>query len=190
MEEINQEIKTCLGVLQRGGLILYPTDTVWGIGCDATNEIAVSKIFKLKKRELSTSVLVLLDHEGKLLSYVKEVPEAAWDLIEFSQKPLTIVYDSAKNLAKNVIAKDGTVGIRITRDEFCKRLIEKFRKPIVSTSANISGVPVPANFDSIDPEIISGVDYVVNLRQHEKANATPSTIIRLKVNGEFKMIRK
>ena len=189
MEDLNQEIKTCIEVLQRGGLILYPTDTVWGIGCDATNEKAVDKVFKLKRREGSKSVIVLLDHEGKLLSYVQDVPETAWDLIEFSKRPLTIVYDSAKNLASNVIAEDGTAGIRITRDEFCKRLIEKFRKPIVSTSANISGEAVPGRFDNIDPVIINGVDYVVNLRQSEKMDALPSTIIRLKRNGEFKFIR-
>lgn len=189
MEELNQEIKNCIDVLHKGGLILYPTDTIWGIGCDATNEKAVENVFKLKRREGSKNVIVLLDHEGKLLSYVQEVPETAWDLIEFSKRPLTIVYDGAKNLAANVIAEDGTAAIRITRDEFCKRLIEKFRKPIVSTSANISGQPVPARFENIDSVIQNGVDYVVNLRQSEKMDASPSTIIRLKRNGEFKFIR-
>ena len=187
--EIKDEINKCVDILKRGGIILYPTDTIWGIGCDATNENAVSKIFALKKRSDSKSMIVLLDNEVKLQSYINEIPEVAWDLIEFAEKPLTIIFDGAKNLAKNVIAEDGSVGIRITKDEFCKALIEKFRKPVVATSANISGNPSPGSFAAIDQTIVDGVDYVVNLQQ-EGSNSSPSTIIRLKSNGRFEFVRK
>ena len=190
MEEIITEINKCIDVLRQGGIILYPTDTVWGIGCDATNEDAVAKVYKLKKREDSKSMIILLDNEAKLLSYVREIPQQAWDLIDFSEKPLTIIYPDAKNLARNVIAEDGSIGIRITKDEFCRKLIEKFRKPIVSTSANISGKTAPVDFSSIDKEIQEGVDYVVNLRQNENTISNPSTIIKLGLRGEFKIIRK
>lgn len=187
---MEKEILNAIEILRNGGIILYPTDTVWGIGCDATNENAVAKIFKLKKREDSKSMIVLLDNENKLQSYIREVPEVAWDLIDYAEKPLTIIYYGAKNLAANVIADDGSIGIRITKDEFCKKMIERFRKPVVSTSANISGNEPPATFSEIDETIINGVDYVVNLRQHEKSKSSPSTIIRLKVNGQFEFIRK
>jgi L-threonylcarbamoyladenylate synthase len=190
MEEILTEIKKCVDVLGRGGLILYPTDTIWGIGCDATNESAVEKIFRLKKRSDSKSMIILLDNEVKLQSYVREVPEVAWDLIEFAEKPLTIVYDGGKNLANNLIAQDGSIGIRVTKDDFCKMLISKFRKPIVSTSANISGNEPPPSFSYIDQAIIEGVDYVVNLRQSETSRNSPSSIIKLGAKGELKMIRK
>ena len=190
MEEILKEIRTCNEVLQKGGLILYPTDTIWGIGCDATNGEAVSKIFKLKKREEAKSMIVLLDNEAKLQSYVREVPDAAWDLIEFSEKPLTIIYDHAKNLAPGIIANDGSIAIRITKDEFCRLLIGKFRKPIVSTSANISGNDPPAGFSDIDETIINGVDYVVNLRKDERSKSAASTIIKLGTGGLYKVIRK
>jgi L-threonylcarbamoyladenylate synthase len=187
---IEKEIQNALDVLRKGGIILYPTDTIWGIGCDATNEEAINKIYKLKQRSDNKSMIILLDTEAKLLSYVRQVPEQAWQLIEYAEKPLTIIYPEAKNLPKNIIAKDGTVGIRITKDEFCKKLIEKFRKPIISTSANISGSNSPSNFSEITDEIKSGVDYVVALRQEEKTKSTPSSIIQLGVNGELKFIRK
>jgi len=190
MDELADEIKICVDVLRKGGLILYPTDTIWGIGCDATDEEAVRRIFGLKKRDDSKSMILLLDNEAKLQSYVREVPEMAWDLIECAEKPLTIIYDGARNLASNVIAEDGSVAIRVTKDEFCKKLVERFRKPIVSTSANISGNPPPQSFSDIDETIPDGVDYVVNLRQHETSKASPSTIIRLRVNGQFEFIRK
>ncbi len=176
--------------MRAGGIILYPTDTVWGIGCDATNEQAVAKIYRLKQREDSKSMIILLDNEAKLLSYVREVPEQAWDLMEFAERPLTIIYPDAKNLAKNLIAEDKSIAIRITKDDFCRKLIGKFRKPLVSTSANISGNPTPTAFSDIDKEIIAGVDYVVNLRRDEQASTTPSTIIKLGMGGEFKIIRK
>ncbi|MCX6291507.1 MAG: L-threonylcarbamoyladenylate synthase [Bacteroidetes bacterium] len=188
--EIHDEIKKCLEVLNRGGIILYPTDTVWGIGCDASNEKAISKIYDLKKRDDSKSMIILLDQEARLQSYVEEVPSVAWDLIECADKPITIIYDKAKNVAQNLIAEDGSLGIRVTKDEFCKMLIHKFRKPVVSTSANISGNKPPASFSEIDEAIINGVDYVVNLRQNERMKSSPSTIIKLGRNGEFKMIRK
>ncbi len=187
---MDKEIQNALNILRIGGIILYPTDTIWGLGCDATNEEAVNRIYALKKRADSKSMIILLDNEAKLPSYVRQVPDQAWDLIEYSEKPLTIIYSEAKNLAKNVIAEDGSVGIRVTRDEFCRKLIEKFRKPIVSTSANISGENSPSGFSQIAEEIKAGVDYVVALRQEEKKNPPASTIIKLGVKGEFKIIRK
>ncbi len=189
-EEIGIEINKCIEVLKTGGLILYPTDTIWGIGCDATNEKAVEKIFSLKKRAEKKSMVILLDNEMKLQSYIREVPEVAYDLIEYAENPLTIVYDHAKNLATNVIAEDGSIGIRIIKETFCKKLIERFRKPIVSTSANTSGQSSPLNFSEISDEIKSGVDYIVDLRREERSTNSPSTIIRLKANGEIKFIRK
>lgn len=188
--EMEEEIKKSLEVLKSGGTILYPTDTVWGLGCDATNREAVDKIFKIKQRVESKSLIVLVDNEQKLNKYLKDVPAVAWDLIEFSEKPITIIYPDARGLASNAIAGDGSVGIRLTKDEFCKRLIGKLNKPIISTSANISGQPTPSNFSEISPEIIKSVDYVVNWRQHEKKNPPPSTIIKLAMNGEFTIIRK
>jgi L-threonylcarbamoyladenylate synthase len=190
MSDFNAEIKTTLDVLKKKGIILYPTDTIWGIGCDATCAEAVSRVSQLKKRGSEKSFILLLDEGGRLPSYIKEVPETAWPLIEYSTRPLTIIYDGAKNLPEEVIAEDGSVGIRITNDEFCKRLIGGLRKPLLSTSANISGKPWPASFDEIDPEIINGVDYVVNWRQNEKAEVQPSTIMRLKTGGEIKFIRR
>lgn len=189
MENLHNEIKNCIDVLKSGGLILYPTDTVWGLGCDATNESAVAKIFKLKQRSDSKSLIILIDNENRLLSYVQQVPEQAYQLIEFTEKPLTIVYEGAKNLAGNVINSDGTIGIRVTKDLFCKNLLERFRKPIVSTSANISGQPNPSCFSDINSSIIAGVDYVVNLRQEEKMNPAPSAIIKLGTKGEIQFLR-
>ena len=187
---MEKEILKAFEVLKSGGIILYPTDTIWGIGCDATNEKATKRIYELKKRSDTKSMILLLDNEMKLQSYIREVPENAYDLIEYSEKPLTIIYDDAKNLAPNVIAEDGSVGIRITKDPFCKKLLERFRKPITSTSANISGQNPPGNFSEITEEIKSGVDYIVDLRQEEYSVNLPSTIIRLKTNGEIKFIRK
>jgi L-threonylcarbamoyladenylate synthase len=187
---IEKEIQNALEVLRTGGIILYPTDTIWGIGCDATNEEAVKKIYKLKQRTDSKSMIILLDNDAKLPSYVQQVPEQAWQLVEYSEKPLTIIYPYAKNLAKNVIADDGTIGIRVTKDEFCRKLIEKFRKPVVSTSANISGDAPPSNFSDIKEEIIRGVDYVVALRQEEKTKSAPSTIVQIGLKGEIKFIRR
>ena len=185
------EIKKCLEVLRSGGLILYPTDTIWGIGCDATNEVAVAKVYALKKRNEEKSMIVLVNAEYMLDQYVKEIPKAAFEFIEYIEKPLTIIYPGAINLAKNLVSSDGTIGIRITKDAFCRQLIQQFKKPIVSTSANISGQSAPRSFHEIDEEICSGVDYIVNYRQYEMGNNnTPSTIIKVEVNGVFKILRK
>ena len=186
---MNEEIKKAFEVLRQGGLILYPTDTIWGIGCDATNEAAVQKVFDLKKRVDSKALLVLVDNPVKLDFYVREMPEVAWDLVEFVDKPLTIIYSGARNLAANLLADDGSVGIRVTKEAFSRTLCERYRKAIVSTSANVSGEKSPACFSEISPEIIAGVDYVVDYRQQEKALATPSSIIKLEVNGGVKVIR-
>ncbi|HNS12340.1 MAG TPA: L-threonylcarbamoyladenylate synthase [Bacteroidia bacterium] len=190
MDNLLPEINKAAEVLRAGGIIIYPTDTIWGIGCDATNDDAVKKIFSLKKRVDSKSMIILLESSNRLESYVQRVPEQAWQLIEYSEKPLSIVYDNARNLANSVIAEDGSICIRITKDEFCKKLIGKLRKPIVSTSANLSREKAPANYYEIPESILKGADYVVNLRREEKSNPKPSTIIRLRENGQIEFLRK
>jgi L-threonylcarbamoyladenylate synthase len=185
-----EEINKSLEVLKNGGIILYPTDTIWGIGCDATNEEAVDRIYKLKGRDESKSLICLLDSENKLQSYVQEVPDIAYDLIEYAEHPLTIIFSGAKNLASNVTSKDGSVGIRIVKHAFCQQLIQRFKLPLVSTSANLSGDPAPANFAQISDEIITGVDYVVNLEQDDVTVKRPSTIMKLDASGCFSFIRR
>src|SRR5512133_1028311 len=180
---MHEDIKAAVEILRKGGVILYPTDTIWGLGCDATNADAVSRIYRIKQRDDNKSMLVLLDTPDKLSDYVYEVPEIAYDVIGMANKPLTIIYPGAQNLAENLVAEDGSVGIRITQDEFCSRLIHTLRRPLVSTSANISGKPFPADFSSIEAEIISAVDYVVKYRQDEKKKGKPSGIIKLGING-------
>ncbi len=187
---MHDDIQKAIETLQQGGIILYPTDTIWGIGCDATNPEAVQHIYKLKQREDSKSMLILLDNDAKLNSYMDEVPEMAWDLIELSTKPLTIIYPNAKNLAANLLAEDKSIGIRITGEEFSKKLCQRFKKPIVSTSANISGQASPAHFGEITDEIKNGVNYIVKYRQEETSNPAPSSIIKLGVSGEIKIIRE
>lgn len=187
---MQEEINKALTVLRAGGVLLYPTDTVWGLGCDATNEKAVKRIFEIKKREDVKAMLVLIDNPGKLTSYVDEVPDMAWDLIEITEKPLTIIYPQAKNLAKNLIADDKSVGIRVTSEAFSKRLCEQFKRPIVSTSANVSGDTTPANFSEISESIKSAVDYVVNFRQEEVTKPRPSSIIKLGSGNLFQLIRE
>ncbi len=187
---LKEEIVKALEVLKSGGVILYPTDTVWGLGCDATNPQAVAKIYALKKREDSKSMIILLDTENKLQSYVSDVPDIAYDLMAYTEKPLTIIYSKAKNLASNVISKDGTVGIRIVKHDFCRQLIQRFRKPVISTSANISGDATPANFSEINETIINGVDHVVDLEQESGERKQPSTIMKLEPDGQFAFIRK
>lgn len=189
-ELYREEIKRACDVLYRGGVILYPTDTVWGIGCDATNEEAVRRVYKIKKRVDSKAMLILVDSDVKVDFYVREVPAVAWDLIELADKPLTIIYDGARNLASNLLAEDGSVGIRVTSEEFSKQLCFRFRKAIVSTSANVSGNPSPRCFSEIDDEIKNAVDYVVGVRQDEPAGAAPSGIIKLGAHGEVKVIRR
>ncbi|MCX6267184.1 MAG: L-threonylcarbamoyladenylate synthase [Bacteroidetes bacterium] len=186
---MEEEIKKCIYILQTGGTILYPTDTIWGIGCDATNMVAVDKIYHLKRRMEQKSLIVLLDDAEKLSDYVAAIPEIAGDLIKKADTPLTIIYPEAKNLAKNVIAEDGSVAIRIVRTEFCRRLIHEFGKPIVSTSANISGKNPPLTFRNISDEIILGVDHVVEESMDQIYVLKPSRIIKLEQNGEFTVIR-
>jgi L-threonylcarbamoyladenylate synthase len=186
LEDINQAVK----ILRSGGIILYPTDTIWGIGCDATNPDAVSKIYQLKQREDSKSMLVLIDQPGRIPSYISEMPEIAWDLIELADKPLTIIYPKAKNLAPNLIAPDGSIGIRVVNHEFCKKLIGCFGRPIVSTSANISGKPSPNSFNNIDKEIKEKVDFIVSEEFDNPVSDRPSGIIKLGIKGEIKIIRE
>jgi L-threonylcarbamoyladenylate synthase len=187
---MNEDIKKAIEVLKQGGIILYPTDTIWGIGCDATNEEAVEKLYAIKQRDKSKSMLILLDNPIKLQTYIQEVPDIAWDLIDLTDKPLTIILDGAKNLATNLISNDGSIGIRITAEDFSRELCMRFRKPIVSTSANITGQPTPQSFNQIDPEIFELVDYVVEYRQNEMSKQTPSSIIKLEANGNINIIRK
>jgi len=187
---MKEEIKNAIEVLRAGGVILYPTDTVWGLGCDATNENAVKRIFEIKRRGDTKAMLVLIDNPAKLQSYVDEVPDIAWDLIEFSEKPLTIIYPNAKNLAANLIGKDKTIGIRVTKETFSKQLCAQFRNPIVSTSANISGNATPSSFNQISDDIKTSVDYVVNYRQEELSTPTPSSIIKLGKGNLFQLIRE
>lgn len=189
-ETIREEIKKACEVLQKGGVILYPTDTVWGIGCDATNEEAVKRVYEIKRRADSKAMLVLVDSDVKVDFYVKDVPEVAWDLIQYATKPLTVIYDNARNLAPNLIGEDGSVGIRVTSEEFSKQLCFRFRKAIVSTSANISGEPAPASFGEIQDEIKQAVDYIVGYRQDEPAGAKPSSILKLGKGGVIKIIRE
>ncbi|MGA1227584.1 MAG: L-threonylcarbamoyladenylate synthase [Tamlana sp.] len=183
------EITNTLKILKEGGLILYPTDTIWGIGCDATNEKAVKKIYKLKQREDSKALICLVADERMLKKYVKQIPEAAINIIEVTNKPTTIIYDEAQNLASNLISAEGSIAIRIPDDEFCYWISRKFNGAIVSTSANISGQPIPKSFKEISPEVLKGVDYVVNLH-HEKICNKPSSIIKLSNNGIVKIIRE
>lgn len=187
---LKEEVNKALEILRSGGIILYPTDTIWGIGCDACNAEAVDKVFKLKGRDEAKSMIILLDSENKLPSYIREVPEIAYDLIEYAESPLTIIYSGAKNLAPNTIAPDGTVGIRITRDDFSKQLIERFRKPIISTSANLSNQPSPANFDEISDEIMEGVDLIINWKQDDRTPKKASTIMKLEPDGRFAFLRR
>ena len=186
---MNDDLKKACEVMAAGGLILYPTDTIWGIGCDATNEEAVRRVYELKRRSDHKAMLVLLDSEAKLNGYVSKVPDIAWDLIEVADKPLTIIYSNAKNLAPSLVGEDGSVGIRITREAFSRQLCERFRKPVVSTSANISGEPSPASFSEISEEVKKGVDYIVEYRQDDQTKAKPSSIIKLGDGGLVQVIR-
>lgn len=187
---MNDDIKKALEVLKGGGIILYPTDTIWGIGCDATNAEAVSRIYQIKKREDSKSMLVLMENPALLDRYVDDVPEVAWELVEISTTPLTVIYPGAKNMAKNLIAEDGSIGIRFTKEEFTTKLLQRLRRPLVSTSANISGEKSPAFFDEISDEIKNAVDYVVAYRQDDRTPSTPSSIIKLGPGGRIDIIRK
>ncbi len=197
-----EDLQEALRVLRDGGIIVYPTDTVWGIGCDATNEEAVRRIYALKQREDSKSMLVLLDSAAKLNYYVADIPEAAWTLLEAigdtgtsesrnpeETKPLTIIYPGARNMAKNLIAEDGSVGIRITNEPFSKALCAQLKHPIVSTSANISGHPGAPYFAQIEKEILEGADYVCKFRRDDETPHEPSSIIKVCADNSFRIIR-
>ncbi|MDR2125900.1 MAG: threonylcarbamoyl-AMP synthase [Prevotellaceae bacterium] len=187
---MKNEIKRTVEILKNGGIILYPTDTVWGIGCDATNADAVEKIYRIKRRNDSKSMLVLVDSANRISRYVKQIPNIASDLIELSDSPLTIIYPQAVNLAPNLIAADGTIGIRVAKHEFCKNLIFALNRPIVSTSANISGEKYPQKLDEISLEIRNSVDLMVNRRFEGKPTYKPSAIIKLGLKNEVEVIRK
>ncbi|WP_321370648.1 L-threonylcarbamoyladenylate synthase [uncultured Draconibacterium sp.] len=187
---MHDDLKKAVEVLKSGGIILYPTDTIWGIGCDATNTDAVKRIYDIKKREDSKSMLVLMENPALLDRYIDEVPEVAWELVEISTTPLTVIYRGAKNLAANLIAKDSSVGIRFTKEEFTTKLLQRFRRPIVSTSANISGEKSPAFFYEISEEIKDAVDYIVEYRQDDRTASKPSSIIKLGPGGQIDILRK
>lgn len=187
---IDEEINKAVEFLRKGKTILYPTDTIWGLGCDATNQKAVSRIFKIKKRIEGRSMIVLLDHQDRLTDYVEKVPSIAYELMLNIKSPLTIIYPGGKKLAKNIIAEDGTVAIRIARDEFCQRLVASFGVPVVSTSANISGEPTPLVFNQITNSVKDAVDYIVDYDRDKLRSAKASTLIKVHLNGEFEVLRK
>lgn len=184
-----EDIREAVKVLREGGIILYPTDTVWGIGCDATNPEAVAKIYALKQRAESKSMLVLVDGEAALERVVEEVPDVAWQLIEAAVNPLTIIYDKGKGVAENLLAPDGSLGVRITAEEYSAELCKRLRRPLVSTSANISGKKAPSVFSQISPEILNGVDYVAHFKREETSAPAPSNIIKVGSGGLVKVIR-
>ena len=185
-----EDIKNAVKVLREGGVILYPTDTVWGIGCDATNAKAVAKVYDIKHRDDSKALICLVDSDARLQRYVRNVPAVAWDLLDAAIKPTTVILDDATNLAPNLIAEDGSIALRITREAFSHELCYRFQKASVSTSANISGEPAAQNYRDISEEIINSVDYVCWSRRQEHKPHTPSSIIRLKPDGEVTIIRK
>lgn len=181
--EFQQDVEAALATLHNGGLILYPTDTIWGIGCDATNPVAVEKIYQLKQRANEKAMIVLVADARDLLQYVANVDLAIFDYLESVQKPTTVIYEGAIGLADNLLAEDGSAGIRVVEEPFLKHLIKRFRKPIVSTSANISGEPSPANFNEVGQQIRSGVDYIVEYRQADLTPATPSSVVKWSQEG-------
>lgn len=185
-----QDIAEAVRVIKSGGIILYPTDTIWGIGCDATNPEAVARVYALKQRIDSKALICLLGSDASLGLYVSDVPAVAYDLIEYAERPLTIIYDGARNLAPNLLAEDGSIGIRITKEEFSQTLCMRCKRALVSTSANISGQPSPASFADIAPELLEGVDYVCTSRRNEKPQARPSSILKLSATNEIKIIRE
>lgn len=185
-----QDISEAVRVVKGGGIILYPTDTIWGIGCDATNAEAVARVYAIKQRKDSKALICLLGSDASLSLYVDRVPEVAYDLVELTTKPLTIIYDNARNLAPNLIAEDGSVGIRVTKEEFSQTLCMRCKRALVSTSANISGQPSPACFKEIPAELLDAVDYVCTSRRDEKPQAKPSSIMKLSASNEIKIIRE
>ena len=186
---MSNDIISCIEVLEKGGLILYPTDTIWGIGCDATNEQAVAKIYALKRRNEKKSMIVLLSEEKDILHFTFQKDLTVFDYINKIPKPVTVIYKEGRNLAKNLINPDGSIAIRIVKDNFCKQLINEFKKPIVSTSSNVSGYPPPASFGDIDIKIKNGVDYIVEYRREDDMPAIPSMIVRLNDDNTYDIIR-
>ena len=188
MTLMDTDIEKCLAVLRNGGIILYPTDTIWGIGCDATNETAVEKIFSLKKRPSQLSMIVLMADEKDILIYTASADLQAFDYLHQTKRPTTMIFEHAIGLAENLLAEDGSIGIRLVKEEFCRHLLKRFKKPIVSTSANISGKPAPAFYNEISSEIINGVDYAVHYRRDDQTVSMPSSIVKWK-NGKVEIIR-
>ncbi|MBK9390263.1 MAG: threonylcarbamoyl-AMP synthase [Bacteroidetes bacterium] len=186
----SEDITAALTTLRANGIILYPTDTIWGLGCDATSQESIEKIFRIKSRDLNKSLLILVNSTQMLERYVCDIPEIAFELINVTEDPLTIIYPRGKNLAKGVCSEDGSVGIRICNDDFCNELITRLRKPLVSTSANFSGKPGPQFFDEIEKELIDSIDYVVKYRQDDRQKHSPSPVIKLNSDGTIKIIRK
>ena len=186
---IENDIKACIQVLKQGGLILYPTDTIWGIGCDATNEKAVERIYKLKNRNEAKSMIILVADESEILKYTQHPSLEIYDYIKGISRPTTVIYQQAIHLAKNLVNQDGSIGIRIVQDDFCRKLIRAFGKPIVSTSSNVSGYPPPKIFSDIDVLIKMGVNYIVQHRQEEQVPGIPSTVIKMNPDGSFEIIR-
>ena len=189
MMSFQNDIVSCIKVLNKGGLILYPTDTIWGIGCEATNEKAAEKIYQLKKRVNSKSMIILVADKKEINTYLEDADKKIFDYLSSIQKPTTVIYEQAKNLAQNLISSDGTIAIRIVNDDFCKKLIMQYKKPIVSTSANISGEPFSSNFNEIPAAIKNGVDYIVQHRQNDIMCSQPSSIIKINSKGEIEVIR-
>ncbi|MFV0483345.1 MAG: L-threonylcarbamoyladenylate synthase [Bacteroidales bacterium] len=189
-ETFKQDIENALKVLRDGGIILYPTDTIWGLGCDATNKIATERIYNIKQRHSSKSMIVLLADIGMIESYTAQLPDVAFQLLECTTKPTTIIYDGAKNLADNIVAEDNSIAIRITDEVFSQTLARKFKRPIVSTSANIAESASPTTFRDIDSQIIESVDYVVKYRQDDHRKTVPSSIIKLQSDGRVVIIRE
>lgn len=187
--EQRQDIAQALETMQRGGVILYPTDTIWGLGCDATNAEAVARIYAIKQREDAKALISLVDSEAKIQFYVPDVPDVAWDLIELSERPLTIVYDNVRHLAENLKAEDGSAALRVTKEEFSRTLCMRMKRAVVSTSANISGQPAPRRFADISPEVLEAVDYVCTSRRDEPDNGQASSIIKLSASSEITIIR-
>ena len=185
-----EDIKNAIEVMKKGGVILYPTDTVWGLGCDATNAEAVEKVYQIKQRDDSKALICLVDSDVRMQRYVRNVPNVAWDIMELATKPITVILDDAVNLAPNLIAEDGSIAMRITKEPFSHELCYRFQKPLVSTSANISGQPAASNYCDISQNLLDAVDYVCHSRRQEHKPHTPSSIIKLNKNGEVSIIRK
>ena len=189
-KEIAEDIQQAVQTMRSGGLILYPTDTIWGIGCDATKTDAVRRIYELKQRDDSKALICLVDSPNRMQQYSRSIPDVAWDLIDYAQNPLTLIVDGALNLAPNLVAQDGSIAIRVTRERISHDLCYRFQKAVVSTSANLSGQPAPRNFMEISPEIIQGVDYVMKARQNDVTKGKPSQIVKISKDGQITFIRK